>query len=318
AISLGNKAVIDEVDMLSYFTRDPQTDVIGFYLEGFSRGRGREFLLKSRLTNKTILLLKGGKTKQGQKAASSHTAAISSNDRLLTGALKQFSIIKCETELELVAFSKAFSLLSGEQKPFFSRAKEGNLAIITVSGGHGVIASDLAKKYKLEIVDFTEDEKQLLQEALSSTVKNIASINNPVDLTGSCTDDDIVSTLEVLMDIERVEIIILNILPYPPGVSLFLGSRIASVVRRFKKPVICYLPYLARYEMIIEALNDARIPVGNSIEEAILMAYAVHLKTISISRAKVNKFLDTGAILQGDYEEFDEVNMPGGKRINKL
>jgi acyl-CoA synthetase (NDP forming) len=75
AVSLGNKAVLDEVELLEYFEHDPQTEIIGFYLEGFAKNHGREFLLKSRETNKTIMMLKGGKSDRGMKAASSHTAA---------------------------------------------------------------------------------------------------------------------------------------------------------------------------------------------------------------------------------------------------
>ncbi|MHA1683592.1 MAG: CoA-binding protein [Promethearchaeota archaeon] len=304
AISLGNKAVIDEVDLLGYFTMDPQTDVIGFYVEGFSNGRGRDFLLKSRETNKSIIVLKGGKTERGKKAASSHTAAIASNNLLMKGALKQFSIINCESEQELIAYTKAFSLVSGKNKPFFSKAGGGKLAIITVSGGHGVIASDLSKKYDMKLVEFTHDEKDTLRNSLNGSVQKIASVENPIDLTGSCTDDDIVNTLEILTMMDKVDLILLNILPYPPGISLFLGSRIAAVVRRHKKPVICYLPYLGRYEMMIEALTDANIPVGNSIEESLLMAHAVQLKSQAIARARVNKMVDVGKFVIEQYGEF--------------
>ncbi|MHA1794131.1 MAG: CoA-binding protein [Promethearchaeota archaeon] len=307
AVSLGNKAVIDEVDMLEYFERDPDTDVIGFYLEGFSHNKGREFLLKSRLTNKTIIMMKGGKTPRGIKAAASHTASIATNERLMEGAFKQFSIISCNTEQELIAYTKTFSLLSGRKKPFFSRAIDGRLAILTVSGGHGVLASDLTRNYNLNPINFSDEEKRVLKERLSPSVKEIASLDNPIDLTGSCTDDDIVNVLDELMKNERVEIILLNILPYPPGITMFLGSRIASIIRMYKKPVICYLPYLARYEMIIEALNDANIPVGNTIEEALLMVNAVYLKSRAISRANFNKMIDNESVLIEDYHEFSKV-----------
>ncbi|MHA1715655.1 MAG: CoA-binding protein, partial [Promethearchaeota archaeon] len=311
AVSLGNKAVINEVDILDYFIQDPQTDIIGFYLEGFTRNKGREFLLKSRYTKKTIIMLKGGKTDRGVRAASSHTASMASNNAVLKGALKQFSIIDCNSEQELVVYCKAFSLLAGKNKPFYSSHIKNQLAIITVSGGHGVLSSDFSKKYNLNLVDFTDDEKNELKKALNPSIINIASLENPIDLTGSCRDDDIVNILEILMQNKKVEIMLILILPYPPGLTMALGSRIASIVRIYKKPVICYIPWLARYQMIIDALNDANIPVGNTIEEALLMAYAVILRSKAMSRAKINKIIGADSILLNDYLEFSKMDNRG-------
>ncbi|HME54906.1 MAG TPA: CoA-binding protein [Candidatus Lokiarchaeia archaeon] len=307
AVSLGNKAMIDEVDMLEFFARDAETDVIGFYLEGFANGRGREFLLKSRETTKTILLLKGGKTERGMKAASSHTAAIASNGAILDGALKQFSIINVNTEQELTAYAKSFSLLAGKNKPFFTSSITGNLAIITVSGGHGVLSSDIASKYDLKLVEFTDAEKDEILEALSPTIKAIAGTGNPIDLTGSCSDDDVVNVLNLLMRNDRVDLILLLILPYPPMLTMSLGSRIANIVRIHHKPVIVYLPWVAKYEMIKEPLNESNIPVGNSIEEALLMAKAVCSKSNALARAKYNKIIGPDDILISDYQQFTQV-----------
>ncbi len=307
AISLGNKAVIDEVDLLQYYELDPHTEVIGFYLEGFARNKGREFLLNSRLTNKTLIMMKGGRSSRGEKAASSHTAAVASDMRVLEGAFKQFSIINCNTEQELITYAKTFTLLTGKNKAFISSEFNGNLAILTVSGGHGVVASDLAQRYGLKVVEFTTGEKASMQEALSPTVKNIASLENPIDITGSCNDDDVVNLLHVLMKNDRVELVLLLILPYPPGLTMSLGSRIAGIVRLYKKPVITYLPWLARYEMIKDSLNEANIPVGNSIEEAILMAHAVYLKAQAVKRARFNKVVNTEDVLLEDYNVFTEV-----------
>lgn len=307
AVSLGNKAIIDEVDMLEFFERDTDTEVIGFYLEGFATGRGREFLLKSRETNKTILLLKGGKTERGMKAASSHTAAIASNGAILDGALKQFSIINVNTEQELTAYAKSFSLLAGKNKPFFTSSITGNIAIVTVSGGHGVISSDIAFKYDLKLVDFTDAEKDEIREVLNPAIKAIAGVGNPVDLTGSCSDDDIVNVLNLLMKNDRIDLILLLILPYPPMLTMSLGSRIANSVRIHRKPVITYLPWVAKYEMIREPLNESNIPVGNSIDEALLMAKAVCAKSNALARAKYNKIIEPDDVLISDYQQFTQV-----------
>ncbi|MFX0100345.1 MAG: CoA-binding protein [Candidatus Hodarchaeota archaeon] len=302
AVSVGNKAVLDEVDMLEYFTTDPETEVIGFYLEGFAKKRGKAFLDMSRQTNKTILMLKGGKTEKGMKAALSHTSAVSGENKILEGALKQYGIILCANEQELITFSETFSLLSGKNKPFFSKEMQGTIVIITISGGHGVLSSDMVKDYNLKMVELTESEKEELRGCLNPSASGIASLGNPIDLTGSVTDDDVVNVLDWFMKTDKVDIILLLILPYPPGITINLGSRIASVVRMYRKPVICYLPWLARYQMIIEPLNETHIPVGNSIEEALLMAHAVNLKSKALERTRFNKMLDTESEIVEDYD----------------
>jgi acetyltransferase len=307
AVSVGNKAVLDEVDILEFFETDDKTDVIGFYLEGFAEGRGREFLLKSRHANKTIIMLKGGKSEGGFKAAASHTAAVASNARVLDGAFKQFSIINCQTEQEVVAYSKAMSLLTGKYKPFPTREFSGEVAVITVSGGHGVIAVDTLARYGLKLQEFSDAEKDAILSQLSPAVQPISSVNNPIDLTGSCSDDDLVGALEALMINPRVELVLLLILPYPPGLTMSLGSRVASIARVFKKPLIAYLPYVEKYAMIREALDEAYIPVGNSIEEAILMVHAVYLKSRALVRASFNKDVGRDEVLIEDYQQFQKV-----------
>lgn len=319
AVSLGNKAVIDEVDLMEHLQQDPATDVIGLYLEGFARGRGREFLIKSRLSTKTVLMFRGGKTERGSKAAASHTAAVASDERILDGALKQYSIINCNTEQEMITYAKAFSLFTGRDKPFITGKFSGNVVIVTVSGGHGVIASDFCKKYGLGLLDFTPGERDSLAAALSPAVASIASIENPIDLTGSCNDNDVINLLHTLMRTPRVDLVLLLILPYPPGLTMSLGSRVASVVRIHRKPVITYSPWLARYEMLTDALNEANIPIGNSIEEAVLMAHAVLLKSQADERASINRIITEKDVLIEDYHEFtrvlDEINTQRVKRL---
>ena len=106
AISIGNKAMINEAHLLRYFEKDPNTDVIAFYLEGFSDNYTRDFLESTRKSKKDIVVYMGGTSDAGKTAASSHTASIATNQAIIKGALKQFSAITVESELEVKNYLK--------------------------------------------------------------------------------------------------------------------------------------------------------------------------------------------------------------------
>ena len=156
----------------------------------------------------------GGITEQGKAATQSHTASLSGNPRILSAALKQYLIIQPRSENELLTFLKLFDILSHKKKPFGdNEVIYGRVAILSISGGHGVICADMLKKYGLSPVQFTKEEQQEMKQLTNPVAREIASFNNPIDLTGSVQDEDIERVLEYLSQIERIECVILLILP---------------------------------------------------------------------------------------------------------
>jgi acetyltransferase len=155
----------------------------------------------------------------------------------------------------------------------------GNVVIVSGSGGHGVIASDMLRKYGLNAVQLTEKEKEELKSLTSPVAREIASFNNPIDLTGSVLDTDIENVVKFLSDIDRIECIILLILPYPPNISFQIGRRIANVVLTKRKPLVCFMPYIPKYSLIIDSLELANIPVFHSIKEAVQAVSALKERT---------------------------------------
>lgn len=304
AISVGNKAVIGEIELLDFFAHDRRTKNIIYYIEGFEPGMGRKFLEATTKTNKNVMVYRGGKTEYGRKAASSHTASISSAPILTSYAFKQFGIIEIHNEQELLTYAKIFSIISHERdtKPFPSRVEKGNVVVLSVSGGHGVLASDLVKEYGLNLVSLSQKNVSLLRSRINASAAAIASYENPIDLTGSVVDDDIVNTLESLLQIHSVEGILLLVLPYPPLISMHLGNRIESLVRMYKKPIIAYIPLLPRYQMIYEALEEGNIPCAHSIEEAVEMMHAIKIKSQAIRRREKNQLEDVGGL--NEYESY--------------
>jgi acetyltransferase len=292
AVSIGNRAVVDEVMLLEYFSKvDPETSNIAFYLEGFKDNKARKFLQLAKESEDTIITYFGGLTKEGKVATQSHTASLGGDSKILSAALKQYYIIQPHSERELLTYLKVYDVLSQRKKPFGENTiVYGDVAILSVSGGHGVLCSDMLKKYGLNPVKFTDLEKEEMYKNLNPVAREIASFNNPIDLTGSVLDIDIENILRYLSEIERIECIILLLLPYPPNISFQIGRRIANIITNKKKPVVIFLPYIEKYSLIIESLELSNIPVFHSIKEAVQAISALKLRTKIMNLKKENIF----------------------------
>jgi acyl-CoA synthetase (NDP forming) len=264
AVSIGNKAAIDEVDLLEYFDKDPNTRVVGIYVEGFKKGRGRDFVEMMRSYSKPVILLKSGKTPGGTRAVSSHTASVAGDYTVFSELVKQSGAIEAKNETEFVSYCEALSCCekSGKMK---------NVCIITGSGGHGAMASDACYARGLNLVDVPKADREELQERLSGSIQAIASLNNPVDLTGSAVDNDFYTAAEFFLNKDYVDGVILLLLPYLPGISSDVGARLAVAFREHEKPVITYIPHVEKYGIMIEGFESNRMPVAHSVEGAVCM-----------------------------------------------
>ena len=101
---------------------------------------------------------------------------------------------------------KLYDILSHKKKPFGeNKVVNGNVAILSLSGGHGVICADLLKSFGLSLVRFTEQEEKEMREMINPVARNIASLRDPIDLTGSAQDEDIEAFIRYLSKIERIE-----------------------------------------------------------------------------------------------------------------
>ncbi|MHA1521058.1 MAG: CoA-binding protein [Promethearchaeota archaeon] len=279
AVSIGNKAMVNEAMLLNYFEKDPNTDVMAFYLEGFHKNDGRKFCEIARKSRKDVVVYSGGISGAGKIAAGSHTGSLASNANILKGAYKQYSIINPSTEQYLTSTLKTYSILANPFRKYSTMVvKRDKVAILTVSGGHGVICSDLLEKYGLSLAKFSDKQKEDIEFLLNPVASRIAGLNNPVDVTGSGTDDDIVNILEYLLNAKNVEIILCLLVPQVPQISMRLGRSIMQIGSKYKKPIIGYVPWTAKYDLIRDALENHYIPCAHTIEETVQMATALILK----------------------------------------
>jgi acyl-CoA synthetase (NDP forming) len=289
AISIGNKAMIKETHLLKFFEKDPRTDIIAFYLEGFEPEEGREFIEIAQQSKKDIVVYMGGKSDAGKLAAGSHTASIASNAAIMEGAFKQYSIIQAYSELEVKNYLKVLSMLSNPHRRFTTMAMKGeNIAVLTVSGGHGVLCVDLLEKYQLKLAKFSNEQKQQMELLLNPNAAKIASFNNPIDVTGACQEEDIVNLLDYLLTQLNVDLIIMLLLPYPPQISMHLGRQILKISSKWTKPIITFVPWTEKYDLIRNSLEINFIPCAHTVEESVMMASAIRLKGLGGIRRKMN------------------------------
>mgnify|MGYP000162010776 CR=1 FL=1 len=226
-VSIGNAIDIDAIDILEYLEQDPNTQCIMMYLEGIKPKEGREFLkIIRRITlKKPIILLKGGLTPQGQKAAASHTGSISSQIEILQAVIKQTGVLQAEDALQLFDMAR---ILAASPLP-----KGEGIAIITNAGGFGVLTTDqLVKKgYNLAKLD-----KKTI-EILKSRMPAAVIVSNPTDLVGDA-------------DTERYKIALDTILADP-------NVHVVIVI------ILLSLSYVE--SDIIDVINDARVRSGKPI-----------------------------------------------------
>ncbi|KPJ78205.1 MAG: CoA-binding protein [Deltaproteobacteria bacterium SG8_13] len=267
AVSIGNKAQIREIDLLTYLAAESDTRVIAFYIEGFEKNEGRRFVQAATEISKPIVVLKAGKTAEGSRAASSHTASLAGDYRVFSEIAAQHGIIEARNEYEMVSFCESLSC--------YQKSITGKIGIITVSGGHGVLSTDACAEHGLQVPRLSEHWQKEIRNYLSPSVQPIASLANPIDLTGSAKDDDFIAAARALSQTPEIDCVIMLLLPYSPGITSDLGAQLSYVYQQEGKPLVAYVPHQEKYRMLIEGFELNNVPVAASIEGAVMMAEAL-------------------------------------------
>jgi acyl-CoA synthetase (NDP forming) len=117
--------------------------------------------------------------------------------------------------------------------------------------------------------------QQNIRKKLSARLNAIASLENPIDLTGSAMDEDFFIAARGLSEAAEIDCIIILLLPYSPGITSDLGARLSQIYQKEGKPMVAYVPHVEKYRMLIEGFELNRVPVSSSIEGAVLMVEAL-------------------------------------------
>lgn len=195
-ISVGNKADVNENDLLEYWQECKDVNVITYYLESFVDGeKFIKYFIDEKIT-KPVIVLKGGRTSSGIKAASSHTGALGSSDKVVDAILNQFGIIRADD------LNDMFNTVKGFEE--FPAPKGNRVAVVTNAGGPAILTVDTLEKNKLVLADLTQQTKSKLKEIVHPE----GSVNNPVDLLPGGTAEQFKAVNEILVQDENVDSII--------------------------------------------------------------------------------------------------------------
>jgi acetyltransferase len=255
-IDLGNKMDINEVDALEYLSQDPETKVICIHLESI-KGGGRRFfdLLKQTTPRKPVIVLKGGRTEAGAKAAMSHTGSlVQGSDIVFQSALKQAGAIQVDTLDDFLYLAKAFSYLP---------VPRGNrIAIATFPGGEAVLATDEVYRNGLVMAK----PGQASYERLHKTFPAWEIALNPYDFgiiyTFSAFNNNHGAFIEAMADDENVDCIAVQLPPpvFPINPETFCPPFLAAAQKG--KPLVIWPPHMLRFDTeIIKWLEAHYIPV---------------------------------------------------------
>ncbi len=172
-VSMGNRADVDEADLIAYFNQDPNTEVIAAYIEGIKRPE--QFIQAVQQLKKPLVVLKSGRTPKGKVAAESHTKALAGADAIYEALFAKYNICRAYTAEEFYDYAKALAYL----KP-----PAGNrILFITTSGGAAILATDQAEQEGLDVSPLPPEAV----EAITPLIPAHAIKANPVDLTGDAT-----------------------------------------------------------------------------------------------------------------------------------
>ncbi len=251
-VSIGNKADVNENDLLAYLRDDDETDVIALYLEDLVDPAAFMRIAREVTSNterpKPVLAIKSGRTSEGAKAASSHTGALAGSDEAYNAFFAQSRVIRVETINEL--FAKA-AAMAYQPTPNGSR-----VAILTNAGGVGIMATDACVANGLKLAEFTAPTVTEMKRHVPAT----ASLSNPVDVIGDADENRYREVLELIVADENVDGIIPIWTPTLMAEAVDIAAIIADVGTRSDKPILACIQTMGDSTAVRSALQRDKIP----------------------------------------------------------
>jgi len=256
-VSLGNKMDISETDIMLSMGQDENTRVILGYLESIEDGP--RFMKAAREVSKTkpIIIIKSGTTSAGAKAASSHTGALAGSDHAYRAAFKQSGIIHAESMQSLFEYAMAFA-----NQPL---PKGPSLAIITNSGGPGILAADACDRSSLHLTPIRKETADRLREFLPP----IASLYNPIDIIGDASHERYKKTVEVVLKDDFIHSVLILLTPTAAVDAEAVARAIVSLAEDSDKPIMTAFMGEKKVRGARRIFQDHVIPTYDYPEDAV-------------------------------------------------
>ncbi len=247
-ISYGNKADVDETDLIEALGRDRETDVILGYVESIDDGR--KFMdVTARVTReKPVIIFKSGRTNAGARAASSHTGSLAGADSAYAAAFEQCGVFRARSVAEFFDYARAFACRKLPAGP--------GLAIVTNAGGPGIIATDAVELSRLQMAELTEDTQQALSEQLPPQ----ANTHNPVDVLGDAAAQRYRLALEAVSEDPNVHAVLTILTPQTSTQVDQTATAVADVATGTEKPFLTSFMGSASVQEAWDILDRRSVP----------------------------------------------------------
>ncbi len=255
-VSMGNKAQIDEADLMEYFSKDKNTKVIAVYIEGIKDGR--QFIKIARKTSlkKPVIILKAGKTEKSKEAISSHTGALAGSNEIISAVFNKTGILETDN---LENFSDLIKLVSETKTIANNQA-----IIITNAGGPGVLTADAFKHKKIKLADISQETKNKLKDFLPEE----SSLENPIDLLGDAHEDRYKKALESI-DQEKAGMVIGVLTPQDQTPCEKIAREIINFNSKTNKTTVAVFMGGEKIAEALSLLRENNIPNFSFPEKAV-------------------------------------------------
>jgi len=225
AVNFGNRADVTESDFLRYLGEVEEIKAVALYLEGFRRrGDAARFLETARRTKKPVVVYKAGRGADSKRAVASHTAAMAGSHEMYSALFRQAGVVEVDDLVELFDAAKALAV--------YTPAEIENVLVVSSSGGMGVQIVDALNAAGLAVPELPKEA----QEELRRRLLPIATVSNPVDLTGGGVDEHFGAALEV--GLRYADAAVVAALIHPPGYGEKAADHILSAYEKFRKPIV--------------------------------------------------------------------------------
>lgn len=265
--SIGNKCDLNETELFEYLVNDSSTDVAGLYIESIVEPR--RFLKIASGTDKPIVLVKGGRSPGGAKAAMSHTASMAGDHKIMGSALRQAGVIEVTDMNEMMDVLRGFS-----KTHRFCDLEGAGTAVITFSGGGGIVTSDMLHDAGLSLAELSTDTLAALKSVFPPWMEPA----NPVDIWPAIEHSGIAKVYttvsEAVMKDPGVDSVIIHIFTSMIDGSLF--SSLAELKDKLGKPVVAWLAGLGdQMRECRKVIEDLGIPVFDEMSRTVSVLKAM-------------------------------------------
>ncbi|NIM95168.1 MAG: CoA-binding protein [Anaerolineales bacterium] len=284
-VSLGNKADVNEIDLLREWKDDATSNVILCYIEGLPDGEAFIRVAREVTREKPVIAIKSGVTQSGARAVTSHTGSLAGSEQAYQSAFHQAGVLRAESLEELFNYARGFGYLPS--------LKGDQIAIITNAGGPGILATDALERADLRLARF---EPEYIQ-SLVSFLPDAASAANPIDVLGDARADRYRFALEKVIEGPSVDGVMVIVTPQAMTEIRETAEVVAKIATRTDKPIVACFMGEAQIEAGVEILERNNIPNYPYPEQA-----AKVLRALSIFRTMQSEPIGAIETFDVDYE----------------